>query len=46
MYLVVIQSVISAGVGTRLRWQKLIRTGGLEVPAAVSVGTRTEDGTP
>jgi hypothetical protein len=31
MYLVVIQSVISAAVGTRLRWQKLHRTGEIEV---------------
>ena len=33
MYLVVIQSVISAVVGTRLRWHKLTRIGGLDVPA-------------
>jgi cellulose synthase/poly-beta-1,6-N-acetylglucosamine synthase-like glycosyltransferase/peptidoglycan/xylan/chitin deacetylase (PgdA/CDA1 family) len=32
MYLVVIQSVISAVVGTRLRWHKLTRVGGLDVP--------------
>jgi cellulose synthase/poly-beta-1,6-N-acetylglucosamine synthase-like glycosyltransferase len=28
MYLVVVHSLVSAVVGTRLRWQKLIRTGG------------------
>jgi len=32
MYLVVVQSVMSAAVGTRLRWHKLRRTGGVEVP--------------
>ncbi|GAC1361615.1 MAG: glycosyltransferase [Actinomycetota bacterium] len=32
MYLVVIQSVISALAGSRLRWHKLARVGGLEVP--------------
>jgi cellulose synthase/poly-beta-1,6-N-acetylglucosamine synthase-like glycosyltransferase len=32
MYLVVIQSVISALVGSRLRWHKLTRVGGLAVP--------------
>jgi hypothetical protein len=32
MYLVVVQSVISAVLGRRLRWQKLIRTG-LQLPA-------------
>jgi hypothetical protein len=42
MYLVVIQSVISAAVGVRLRWHKLPRTGELEVPveAAVDAGRR------
>ena len=36
MYLVVIQSVMSAAAGTRLRWHKLVRTGGIvaQVPAA------------
>jgi len=33
MYLVVIESVISATLGTRLRWQHLERTGDVEVPA-------------
>ncbi|MDX6668971.1 MAG: hypothetical protein QOK04_2351, partial [Solirubrobacteraceae bacterium] len=33
MYLVVIESVISAALGTRLRWQHLERTGDVEVPA-------------
>jgi uncharacterized membrane protein len=33
MYLVVIESVISALVGTRLAWQSLERTGDVEVPA-------------
>jgi cellulose synthase/poly-beta-1,6-N-acetylglucosamine synthase-like glycosyltransferase/peptidoglycan/xylan/chitin deacetylase (PgdA/CDA1 family) len=33
MYLVVIQSVISAARGMRLRWQHVERTGGLEEPA-------------
>ncbi|MDX6644039.1 MAG: hypothetical protein QOD76_2001 [Solirubrobacteraceae bacterium] len=32
MYLVVIESVISAALGTRLRWQHLERTGDVEVP--------------
>jgi hypothetical protein len=31
MYLVVIESVISAALGTRLRWQHLERTGDVEV---------------
>ena len=31
MYLVVIQSVVSAAVGTRLRWHKLTRLGGLDI---------------
>jgi cellulose synthase/poly-beta-1,6-N-acetylglucosamine synthase-like glycosyltransferase/peptidoglycan/xylan/chitin deacetylase (PgdA/CDA1 family) len=34
MYLVVIQSFVSALVGTRLRWQKLRRVGGVEVRTA------------
>jgi hypothetical protein len=34
MYMVVIQSIMSAVVGTRLRWHKLRRTGGVEVGAA------------
>jgi len=33
MYLVVIEAVISATLGTRLRWQHLERTGDVEVPA-------------
>ena len=33
MYLVVIQSVISAARGMRLRWQHVERTGGLEASA-------------
>jgi cellulose synthase/poly-beta-1,6-N-acetylglucosamine synthase-like glycosyltransferase/peptidoglycan/xylan/chitin deacetylase (PgdA/CDA1 family) len=33
MYLVVIESVISALLGTRLRWQHLDRTGDVRVPA-------------
>jgi cellulose synthase/poly-beta-1,6-N-acetylglucosamine synthase-like glycosyltransferase len=33
MYLVVIQSVISAARGMHLRWQHVERTGGLEAPA-------------
>ena len=33
MYLVVIESVISAILGTRLRWQHLDRTGEVEVVA-------------
>lgn len=33
MYLVVIESVISAAVGTRIRWQHLERTGDVEVSA-------------
>jgi peptidoglycan/xylan/chitin deacetylase (PgdA/CDA1 family)/glycosyltransferase involved in cell wall biosynthesis len=33
MYLVVIESVISAAVGTRIRWQHLERTGDVEVRA-------------
>jgi cellulose synthase/poly-beta-1,6-N-acetylglucosamine synthase-like glycosyltransferase len=32
MYLVVIESVISASRGTRLRWQNIERTGDVEVP--------------
>jgi hypothetical protein len=33
MYLVVIESVVSALLGVRLRWQHLERTGEVEVPA-------------
>ena len=33
MYLVVIQSVVSAARGARLRWQQLKRTGELEAAA-------------
>jgi cellulose synthase/poly-beta-1,6-N-acetylglucosamine synthase-like glycosyltransferase/peptidoglycan/xylan/chitin deacetylase (PgdA/CDA1 family) len=33
MYLVVIESVVSALLGTRLRWQHLERTGDVELPA-------------
>jgi hypothetical protein len=46
MYLVVVQSVISAVVGRRLRWQKLTRTGlplppaGPGVPAPTAGRTR------
>jgi cellulose synthase/poly-beta-1,6-N-acetylglucosamine synthase-like glycosyltransferase len=36
MYLVVIQSVISAVLGSQLRWQKQRRTGALQVPAPSS----------
>ena len=32
MYMVVIQSIVSASLGTRLRWQKLHRTGQSAVP--------------
>jgi hypothetical protein len=32
MYLVVIESVISAMKGTRLRWQNIERTGDVELP--------------
>ena len=31
MYLVVIQSVMTAAAGTRLRWHKLVRNGGIVV---------------
>jgi hypothetical protein len=31
MYLVVIESVLSAAAGTRLRWHKLERTGDVEI---------------
>ena len=34
MYMVVIQSIVSASLGTRLRWQKLHRTGQSAVRAA------------
>jgi cellulose synthase/poly-beta-1,6-N-acetylglucosamine synthase-like glycosyltransferase/peptidoglycan/xylan/chitin deacetylase (PgdA/CDA1 family) len=34
MYLVVIQSIMSAAIGSRLRWHKLRRTGGVEVGVA------------
>ena len=37
MYLVVVQSVVSAASGTRLGWQKLVRTGGVCVPPAGAV---------
>jgi hypothetical protein len=33
MYLVVVESVISALVGTRIRWQQIERTGDVKVPA-------------
>jgi cellulose synthase/poly-beta-1,6-N-acetylglucosamine synthase-like glycosyltransferase/peptidoglycan/xylan/chitin deacetylase (PgdA/CDA1 family) len=33
MYLVVVESVISALVGTRIRWQRIERTGDVKVPA-------------
>lgn len=36
MYLVVIQSLISAAAGARLRWHKLHRTGDVELPARQS----------
>ena len=42
MYLVVIQSVISAGAGTRLRWHKLTRVGGLAIPKPQPVGAQHE----
>ena len=35
MYLVVIQSVFTAVYGIRLRWEKLRRTGDVEVSAGV-----------
>lgn len=34
MYLVVVQSVVTALAGTRLRWQRMERYGSLSVPAA------------
>ena len=37
MYLVVIQSAISALVGSRLLWHKLTRVGGLQVPPVPQV---------
>ncbi|AUG80654.1 bi-functional transferase/deacetylase [Kitasatospora sp. MMS16-BH015] len=55
MYLVVIQSVITAVAGSRLRWQRMERYGSLQVPTAVSAaasaatttaGTRNEAGAP
>jgi hypothetical protein len=33
MYLVVIHSLVTAVVGTRLRWQRMQRHGSLEIPA-------------
>ena len=33
MYLVVIQSVVTAVAGTRLRWQRMERYGSLQMPA-------------
>jgi len=42
MYLVVIESVISALRGTRLRWQNIERTGDVEVqPQRDSASDRT-----
>jgi cellulose synthase/poly-beta-1,6-N-acetylglucosamine synthase-like glycosyltransferase/peptidoglycan/xylan/chitin deacetylase (PgdA/CDA1 family) len=38
MYLVVIQSVMSAAAGTRLRWHKLVRTGGVVTGSGVEGG--------
>ncbi len=42
MYLVLIQSIITAVVGRRLRWQTLRRTGGLQVPTAAAT-SRSDD---
>ena len=36
MYLVVVQSVVTALVGNRLRWQRMVRTG--EAAALVGAG--------
>ncbi|MFI7590602.1 bifunctional polysaccharide deacetylase/glycosyltransferase family 2 protein [Micromonospora sp. NPDC049359] len=38
MYLVVVQSVVTALIGNRLRWQRMVRTG--EVAALVGAGQR------
>jgi cellulose synthase/poly-beta-1,6-N-acetylglucosamine synthase-like glycosyltransferase len=45
MYLVVIQSVITAVAGSRLRWQRMERYGSLQVPAAsAATSAGTHDG--
>ncbi|HEY5834511.1 glycosyltransferase [Streptomyces sp.] len=44
MYLVVIQSVVTALAGSRLRWQRMERYGTLAVPAAVRNGPRESAG--
>lgn len=41
MYLVLIESVLTAVAGSRLRWHKLHRTGGLEAALASATGTRS-----
>ena len=38
MYLVLIQSLVTALTGVRLRWQKLRRTGDVELPGEVPAG--------
>ena len=41
MYLVVIQSVVTAVTGARLRWHKLHRTGGLQDELAAATASRS-----
>ena len=41
MYLVLIESVLTAVAGVRLRWHKLHRTGGLQSALAAATATRS-----
>ena len=41
MYLVLIGSVLTAVAGSRLRWHKLHRTGGLHAELAAATATRS-----
>ena len=41
MYLVLIESVLTAVAGSRLRWHKLHRTGGLQGELAAATATRS-----
>jgi hypothetical protein len=41
MYLVLIESVLTAVAGVRLRWHKLNRTGGLQDALAAATASRS-----
>jgi hypothetical protein len=41
MYLVLIESVLTAMAGSRLRWHKLHRTGGLQGELAAATASRS-----